>query len=127
MDSNEDQGAHSRKVTYLPAVSESYTLWYNYRWMRVTRTLESHHGGWSTRETLSMRLVLHDNVARTLLNRPSIMTREHGILAGILQDAKNGYIEAQKDKITIFVSDRYNRYALIQTKAQIRLLKTSCW
>ncbi|KAG8221043.1 P-loop containing nucleoside triphosphate hydrolase protein [Butyriboletus roseoflavus] len=92
IDSNDDQGAHSRKVTYLPAVSESYTLWYHYRWMKVTRTIESHHGGWSTRETLAM----------------SIMTREHGILAGILQDAKNGYIEAQKDKITIFVSDRYN-------------------
>ncbi|KAH0836762.1 hypothetical protein J3R83DRAFT_8510 [Lanmaoa asiatica] len=106
IDSNEDPGAHSRKVTYLPAVSESYTLWYNYRWMRVTRAIESHRGGWSTRETLTI----------------SIMTRDHGVLTGILQGAKQGYIEAQKDKITIFVSDRYNRYFVIHLEAQIRLL-----
>ncbi|KAF8553577.1 P-loop containing nucleoside triphosphate hydrolase protein [Imleria badia] len=92
IESNEESDADSRKVTYLPAVSESYTLWYKYRWMGVTRSIESHHGGWSTRERLTI----------------SIMTRDHGILAKILEDAKNGYIEAQKDKITIFISDRYN-------------------
>lgn len=102
-------------MTYLPAVSESYTLWYNYRWMRVSRAIESHCGGWSTRETLTIRYVLHDNMARTWLNRPSVMTRDHGVLAGILQDAKNGHIEAQKDKIAIFVSDRHNRYAFIHS------------
>lgn len=78
--------------------------------MGVTRAIESHHGGWSTRERLTIRWVLRDNVVQALLTRPSIMTRDHGVLAGILQDAKNGYIEAQKDKITVFVSDRYNRY-----------------
>ena len=66
-------------------------------------------------------------MAQILLTRPSIMTRDHGILAGILQDAKNGYIEAQKDKITIFVSDRYNRYSVIRIKVRIRLLNTSRW
>ncbi|KAG9313108.1 P-loop containing nucleoside triphosphate hydrolase protein [Chiua virens] len=91
MDSSEDTSAHSRNVTYLPAVSESYTLWYRYHWMRVTRSIESHRGGWSTRETLTL----------------SIMTRDHGMLSGILQEARNEYIEAQKDKISIFVSDRY--------------------
>lgn len=43
------------------------------------------------------------------------MTREHGILAEILQEAKDEYIEAQKDKISIFVSDRYNRYASFES------------
>lgn len=41
------------------------------------------------------------------------MTREHEILAGILQDAKNAYIEAQKDKISVFVSDRFHTYSVI--------------
>ncbi|KAI9464729.1 P-loop containing nucleoside triphosphate hydrolase protein [Boletus coccyginus] len=85
-------GADSGKVIYLPAVSESYTLWYKYRRIRVTRAVESHRGGWSTRETLTI----------------CIMTREHEILAGILQDAKNEYIEAQKNKISVFVSDRFH-------------------
>lgn len=43
------------------------------------------------------------------------MTREHGILAEILQEAKDEYIEAQKDKISIFVSDRYNRCASFES------------
>ncbi|KAF8420910.1 BCS1 N terminal-domain-containing protein [Boletus edulis BED1] len=89
IDSDEDSSTHSRKVTYLPAVSESYTLWYKYRWMGVTRAVHPNQGGWSTRETLTL----------------SVMTRDHGILAKILQDAKNGYIKAQEDKITIYVSN----------------------
>ena len=55
------------------------------------------------------------------------MTREHGILAEILQEAKDEYIEAQKDKISIFVSDRYNRYSFMRRKVQTLLLNTSCW
>lgn len=55
------------------------------------------------------------------------MTRDHGILSGILQDAKNGYIEAQKDKITIFVADRFHRYSVIRIKVRKRLLNTFRW
>lgn len=56
MDYNEETpDANSRKVTFLPAVSESYTLWHKYRWMRITRAIETHRGGWATRETLTMR------------------------------------------------------------------------
>ncbi|KAF8448907.1 P-loop containing nucleoside triphosphate hydrolase protein [Boletus edulis BED1] len=100
IDSGEDSSTHSRKVTYLPAVSESYTLWYKYRWMGVTRAVQSSQGGWSTRETLTL----------------SVMARDHGILAKILQDAKNGYIKAREDKITIYVSDSMNGWRGLATR-----------
>ena len=50
---SEDSNPHARKIAYIPAVSESYNLWYKYHWMGVTRSVETEN--WYTRETLTMR------------------------------------------------------------------------
>lgn len=52
--------ADSFKVAYVPTVSESYTIWYQGRRLKIARSVESIRGGWSTRETLTMRLVIRD-------------------------------------------------------------------
>ncbi|KIJ65534.1 hypothetical protein HYDPIDRAFT_88652 [Hydnomerulius pinastri MD-312] len=91
---------NSRRLAYLPAISESYTLWHNYRWTKVTRLSETCRGGWGVKETLTL----------------SIFTRDHQVLAEILQEAKRLYIEAEKDSITVYVSDIGNHWRNLATR-----------
>ncbi|KAG1734035.1 P-loop containing nucleoside triphosphate hydrolase protein [Suillus paluster] len=81
------------KLSYLPAASGSYTLWYKYRWMRITRISEPVQGwGPTHRDTLQI----------------SIVTRNHDILNAILQEARNAYKIVQGSAITVYVSDSSN-------------------
>ncbi|KAG1725761.1 P-loop containing nucleoside triphosphate hydrolase protein [Suillus lakei] len=89
------------KVSYLPAVSGSYTLWYKYRWMQITRVSEPIPGwGLNHRDTLNI----------------SIFTRNHDILNTILQDAKQAYQVAQGSSITVHVSDSSNCWRELATR-----------
>ncbi|KAG1881072.1 P-loop containing nucleoside triphosphate hydrolase protein [Suillus subluteus] len=89
------------KVSYLPALSGSYTLWYKYRWMRITRVSEPIPGwGPNHRDSLNM----------------SIFTRNHDILNTILQDAKKAYQDAQGSSITVYVSDSSNSWRELATR-----------
>ncbi|KAH7915272.1 P-loop containing nucleoside triphosphate hydrolase protein [Hygrophoropsis aurantiaca] len=83
---------NSRKLAYLPAISESYTMWYKRHWMRVTRVNEN--TGWQGQkfETLQLR----------------ILARNNSILNNILLDAKKDYTAAQSNCITVHVSDSNN-------------------
>lgn len=89
------------KVSYLPAVSGSYTLWYKYTWMRITRISEPIPGwGPNNRDSLTI----------------SILARNHDILSTILQDAKKAYQDAQGSSITIYVSDSTNCWRELATR-----------
>ncbi|KAJ7489380.1 P-loop containing nucleoside triphosphate hydrolase protein [Mycena latifolia] len=84
----------SRKLAYLPALSTTYNLWYRRRWMTITRV--QNQTGWygSKEQTLFV----------------SIMTRDHGILAALLQEARRDYIAAQEHKMCVYVSDTSNNW-----------------
>ncbi|KAG6331890.1 hypothetical protein ID866_7196, partial [Astraeus odoratus] len=84
-----EEDLFSKKFSYLPAISQSYTLWYKRHWMSVTRISEPNHAGWGTKETLQLRL----------------FTRSHKILSEILQEAKKEWFEAQKDFVTVWVDN----------------------
>jgi len=89
------------KVSYLPALSGSYTLWYKYRWIQISRVSEPIPGwGLNHRDTLNI----------------SIFTRNHDILNTILQDAKKAYQDAQGSSITVYVSDSANCWRELATR-----------
>ncbi|KAG0709438.1 P-loop containing nucleoside triphosphate hydrolase protein [Suillus ampliporus] len=88
-----DPSGEDCKLSYLPAASESYILWYKYRWMQITRISEPLQGwGPSHKDTLKI----------------SIITRNHDILNAILKEAKNAYQVVQGSAITVYVSDSMN-------------------
>lgn len=90
----------SSGISYLPALSGSYTLWYKYRWMRITRVSEPVPGWMNQRDSLNI----------------SILTRNHGILNTLLQDAKKAYQDAQGSTITVYVSDSTNCWRELATR-----------
>ncbi|KAH7890877.1 P-loop containing nucleoside triphosphate hydrolase protein [Phlebopus sp. FC_14] len=94
-----DTPTGARKLSYLPATSESYTIWWNYRWMRITRVTETTRG-WYSKEILTL----------------SIFSRDKQILNQILLEAKSQYLEAQKDCITVYVSDSSNSWRDLATR-----------
>ncbi|KAJ7472309.1 hypothetical protein B0H11DRAFT_2195949 [Mycena galericulata] len=84
----------SRKLAYLPSLSTTYNLWYKGRWMTITRV--QNQTGWygSKEQTLFV----------------SIMTRDHGILSSLLQEARRDYLAAQEHKMCVYVSDTSNNW-----------------
>ncbi|KAI6041333.1 P-loop containing nucleoside triphosphate hydrolase protein [Pisolithus marmoratus] len=86
-----DRDSISKEPSYMPAESHSYTLWYKCHWMRVAHVSVSNPGGWSTRNSLQLR----------------IFSRHQRILGEIIEEAKKDWLEMQKDFLTIWVSDRH--------------------
>ncbi|KAF9224043.1 P-loop containing nucleoside triphosphate hydrolase protein [Gyrodon lividus] len=98
-DQNDDP-VNSSKLIYLPALSESYTLWRNYRWMRVTRASVTYRNGWSDRDTLTL----------------DILTWDRHVLTEILREAKKQYLEARKATVTVYVPDSNNSWRDLATR-----------
>ncbi|KAJ7176660.1 P-loop containing nucleoside triphosphate hydrolase protein [Mycena filopes] len=94
----EDDGSvrfkSSRKLAYLPSPSTTYNLWYKRRWLTITR-LQSQTGWYGSKE-------------QTLV--VSIMTRDHTVLASLLQEARRDYLAAQVHKMCVYVSDTSNNW-----------------
>ncbi|KAJ6551421.1 P-loop containing nucleoside triphosphate hydrolase protein [Mycena capillaripes] len=84
----------SRKLAYLPSLSATYSLWYKRRWMTINR-VQSQTGWYGSKE-------------QTLYI--SIMTRDHTILASLLQEARRNYLAAQEHKMCVYVSDTSNNW-----------------
>ncbi|KAI6041332.1 P-loop containing nucleoside triphosphate hydrolase protein [Pisolithus marmoratus] len=89
-----DRDSISKEPSYMPAESHSYTLWYKSHWMSVTRVSVSNHGGWSSRDSLQLR----------------ILSRRQRILGEILEEAKKNWLETQKDSLTVWVSNSDNMW-----------------
>ncbi|GJE98557.1 P-loop containing nucleoside triphosphate hydrolase protein [Phanerochaete sordida] len=84
-DENEAAG---RKICYLPSFARTYTLWYQGRYVNVTRS-EVTEGAYHTKETLEI----------------SIFARDHAVLNSLLMEAKKAYIAAEEHTISIYVSE----------------------
>ncbi|KAI0372629.1 P-loop containing nucleoside triphosphate hydrolase protein [Pilatotrama ljubarskyi] len=83
-----------RKISFLPSLLTTYTLWYKYRYVTITRDQVT-DGPWnSPRQTLQIR----------------ILTRDHEILRELLLEAKKLYHQASENMISIYVSDPSSDY-----------------
>ncbi|KAI6130160.1 P-loop containing nucleoside triphosphate hydrolase protein [Pisolithus croceorrhizus] len=80
-----------KEPSYMPAESHSYTLWYKSRWVTVTRVSVSNHGGWSSKDSLQLR----------------VFSRRRELLGTIIEEAKRDWLETQKDSLTVWVSNRH--------------------
>ncbi|KAF4569634.1 hypothetical protein EYR40_008612 [Pleurotus pulmonarius] len=96
----EDATSNSRKLGFLPNVSNTYTMWYKHRWVSVRR-LRSEQAYYGDRpETLII----------------SIMARSHSILYDLLKEAKAAYLAGREDKISIYVSDSQNNWRHVASR-----------
>ncbi|KAK7446314.1 hypothetical protein VKT23_014520 [Stygiomarasmius scandens] len=85
----------TRKLTYMPSPSKTYTLWYKGRYMTITRTREKEGRYRDFENTLHV----------------SILTRDHRLLKQLLQEARRSYISAQENNLSIWTADTYNDWS----------------
>ncbi|KAF9021321.1 P-loop containing nucleoside triphosphate hydrolase protein [Hymenopellis radicata] len=82
----------SRKLTYLPSLSTTYSLWYKRRYMTITRT-EREGTAWGR----------------------CSKTRHISILA---RQARKAYIDAQEHSVTVYASDSSNNWRTVSNRAK---------
>ncbi|CDO69341.1 hypothetical protein BN946_scf184746.g22 [Trametes cinnabarina] len=88
-----------RKISFLPSLSTSYTLWYKYRYVSITRD-EVMDGPWNgRRQTLQVQ----------------ILTRDHQILLDLLLEAKKLFHHASENMISVYVSDPSDYWKRVST------------
>ncbi|KAF8066756.1 hypothetical protein FPV67DRAFT_1768131 [Lyophyllum atratum] len=92
----------SRKISYLPSVSMTYSLWYNRRWMTITR-IQEQSGMYGDKE-----YTLHIN----------ILTRDHHILTDLLQEARRHYMAGQQHSMCVYVSEGCNYWKHVACRAK---------
>ncbi|KIK01466.1 hypothetical protein K443DRAFT_564872 [Laccaria amethystina LaAM-08-1] len=90
---------NDRKLTYLPSVSSTFSMWYKRRWVRVTRNIRD---GYYGRREESLELC--------------IMSWGNNILNQLLLEAKKEYLAAQEHTISIYVSDSSNNWRHIASR-----------
>ncbi|KAF5381751.1 hypothetical protein D9615_005443 [Tricholomella constricta] len=99
----------SRKISYLPSASLTYSLWYKRRWMTITRVQQQTY----MRHRLFfpplyapdpfLHRGMYGDKENTLYI--SILTRDHNILTELLQEARQFYMAGQEHNMCIYVSD----------------------
>ncbi|KAI0629345.1 P-loop containing nucleoside triphosphate hydrolase protein [Trametes polyzona] len=100
LDSGDEDDTEGRKISFLPSLMTTYTLWYKYRYVTITRDQVT-DGPWnSPRQTLQVR----------------IMTRDHEILRQLLLEAKQLYHHASENLISIYVSDPSDYWKRVSTQ-----------
>ncbi|KAH9893420.1 P-loop containing nucleoside triphosphate hydrolase protein [Cubamyces lactineus] len=98
-DTGNEDDTEGRKISFLPSLSTTYTLWYKYRYVTITRD-EVPDGPWnSPRQTLRIR----------------ILTRDHKILRQLLIEAKQLFHKASENMISIYVSDPSDYWKRVST------------
>ncbi|KAI0664269.1 P-loop containing nucleoside triphosphate hydrolase protein [Cubamyces menziesii] len=98
-DAGNEDDTEGRKISFLPSLSTTYTLWYKYRYVTITRD-EVPDGPWnSPRQTLRIR----------------ILTRDHKILRQLLIEAKQLFHKASENMISIYVSDPSDYWKRVST------------
>ncbi|KAG6918968.1 hypothetical protein DXG01_010207 [Tephrocybe rancida] len=90
----------SRKLAYIPTVSTLHSFFYKRRWVTVNRTQENMGYYGRPEERLTIR----------------IMTRHHHFLNELLLEAKKGYLVAQENHISIYISDSSNDWRHVSTR-----------
>ncbi|KAG6852448.1 hypothetical protein C0991_011883 [Blastosporella zonata] len=96
----------SRKISYLPSTSLTYSLWFKRRWMTIRRMQQQSspmYGYFGEKEN-----TLHI----------SILTRDHNILTDLLQEARRLYMADQEHSMCIYVSDNENNWNHVACRAR---------
>ncbi|KAI0349567.1 P-loop containing nucleoside triphosphate hydrolase protein [Trametes cingulata] len=89
-----------RKISFLPSLLTTYSLWYKYRYVTITRD-QVNDGPWnSPRQTIQIR----------------ILTRDHDILRQLLLEAKKLYNQASENMISIYVSEPSDYWKRVSTQ-----------
>ncbi|KAI0794435.1 P-loop containing nucleoside triphosphate hydrolase protein [Fomes fomentarius] len=83
-----DNTGKGRNISFLPSLHTTYSLWYKYRYVTVTRN-EVNDGPWQQKSTLQIRM----------------LTRSHEVLRDLLLEAKKQYLNASKNMISVYVSN----------------------
>ncbi|OJT06701.1 hypothetical protein TRAPUB_2451 [Trametes pubescens] len=97
---NESDESDGRKISFLPSLLTTYTLWYKFRYVTITRDQVT-DGPWnSPRQTLQVR----------------ILTRNHDTLRQLLSEAKKLYHQASENMISIYVSDPSDYWKRVSTQ-----------
>ncbi|KAJ3931023.1 MAG: P-loop containing nucleoside triphosphate hydrolase protein [Lentinula lateritia] len=78
-----------RKLSYLPSLSVTYSLWYKGCYMNIIRTQQETRWYGDKENTLQI----------------SLLTRDRDILVHLLQEARQEYMAAQEHHMCIFVND----------------------
>ncbi|KAJ3811418.1 P-loop containing nucleoside triphosphate hydrolase protein [Lentinula lateritia] len=78
-----------RKLSYLPSLSVTYSLWYKGCYMNIIRTQQETRWYGDKENTLQI----------------SLLTRDRDILVQLLQEARQEYMAAQEHHMCIFVND----------------------
>ncbi|KAI8985569.1 P-loop containing nucleoside triphosphate hydrolase protein [Trametes punicea] len=94
-----EDDTEGRKISFLPSLSTTYTLWYKYRYVTITRD-EVNDGIWnSPKQTLRVR----------------ILTRDHKVLRELLAEARKLFRQSSENMISIYVSDTDDYWKRVST------------
>ncbi|KAI0820755.1 hypothetical protein BC628DRAFT_1341378 [Trametes gibbosa] len=109
LDSENEDDSEGRKISFLPSLLTTYTLWYKLRYVTITRDQVT-DGPWnSPRQTLQVRGVDVGIGIR-------ILTRDHAVLRELLLEAKKLYQQASENLISIYVSDPSDYWKRVSTQ-----------
>ncbi|KAF7770299.1 hypothetical protein Agabi119p4_6273 [Agaricus bisporus var. burnettii] len=79
-------GKKKRKVTFIPSIDTTHTIYYRGHWLRITRTKRyPDHGGYSL--------------------KISVVARNNDILKKLVLEAKRGYEKDAEHRVHIFLAD----------------------
>ncbi|KAI0738473.1 P-loop containing nucleoside triphosphate hydrolase protein [Daedaleopsis nitida] len=102
-----DDTGKGRNISFLPSLDTTYTLWYKYRYVTVTRH-QTNDGPWQTKQTLQIRM----------------LTRNHELLRDLLVEAKKQYLSASQNMISVYVSSSHSDYWKLMCTQHKRPMKS---
>ncbi|KAL4243022.1 AAA ATPase family protein [Abortiporus biennis] len=96
---DEPDTPEKKKISYLPSVSESYSLWHKGRYMIVTRSKEQTN---SYRTTESIRI--------------RMFARSQSALNDLVSQAKEAYLAAQEHLVSVYVSNASDNWRHVASR-----------
>ena len=98
------------KVSFIPSLDKTYSLWYKGRYMTVRREKQNEGSYMRPKQVLVVRYVDHIPAWRSAMDsdswRPySMLSRDPQLLRDLLMEARREYKEARKDVIDVYVAE----------------------
>lgn len=95
---------NGRKVSYLPSMETSYTIWYKHHYVSINK-YQARPG--QTRDGLQIQFVaLFPKYSRIIIVIHRILARDQSILNDILEEAKQLHNAAQEYHISLYIADK---------------------
>ncbi|KAI0940966.1 hypothetical protein AcV7_003195 [Taiwanofungus camphoratus] len=101
--------AESHEMKYLPSLEETYSIWYQCHYLKVSRSQVHTQDSFRSRPRERLQV--------------SILTRHHAVLSKILLEARDLYKAAEKHTICVYISDSMNGWRHVACR-QKRPLKS---